>query len=432
MVAFSVLGLYFFILAQTRRRQWYLPLSGAIYGLATLCKLFGVLSFGGCLLFLGYQALAGRTSLRHSLKDLVWLTIPFLLISVGGILTFYPPDSAYYGSVIGQHWQAGRDRDLIYRLTNVLNGLFQFFRDNLTFLLALPLLPRLAGSHRPGESILAWQIPTGLAFFILSRPMWSRYWLYLVPIFCLILAFLADRVLQWTETVWKDRKRLTILVGILLIGLGLAQSTPSIVRNARLYEESTRALADYIAEHTDPDDVVLSDYATLNFYARRPSVYQAPIIANAQIQAGFITGADLIAEIEADEVEMVVLHVPGGSNPPSHLIYLYDFDRFYAYLNQHFHQMRTFNRSGQLFEIYQAHPEQSAEISTTRVIEASQRPKAFSGLIRTARAKARQSAGVDAARRTPRTPPSGHRSANCCYDCPTPSLLASEKPSETR
>jgi hypothetical protein len=354
MTALSVLGLCFFVFAQMREKRWYLPLSGAVYAAGTLCKLFGVLPLGGCLLFLIYQALAGRRPLRRSLEDAALVGIPFLLITVGGILAFYPPGSAFYTSVIGQHWQVGHQTGLIQRAEKGLIGLVHLLRENLVFIFVLPFLATLGLRRRPGEGILAWQMPTGLAFFVLSRPIWPRYWLYLVPLFCLILGSIADELLRWMESRWSSRAAiLPILVGILLLGLGVAQSTPIILRNARLYEDRTRALAAYIADHTAPDELVLSDYAGLNFHARRPSVYQASIIATGRIKGGFVTSAGLIREIEANDVALVALHVPGGISPPTHLIHLQDFEGFYSYLNRDFCLIDTFDRAGQLFEIYQ-------------------------------------------------------------------------------
>jgi hypothetical protein len=371
MLAFSVLGLYLFVLAQTRSfhvpldklpstvldagqpRRLYLLLAGVIYGLGALCKLFGLLPLGGCLLFVAYQAVAGRASVAQALEDAGLLLVPFLLVSVGGLLVFYPPGSAYYDQVLGQHLRLGSGMGFLYRIEKGLVYAALFLGHNLAFLFAVPLLRRFGVSRRSGERVLACQVPSGLAYFALSRPVYERYWLYLVPVFALMLGYLVDRALAW---IGSERRLRVILAGVFLVGLGIAQSVPIILRQAGRYEEDTLALADYIAAHTAPGGHVLSDYASLNFHARRPSVYQASIIAWGRITGGFVTGADLIAEIEQRDVKMVLLHVPGGDRSPSHLIHLRDFDAFYAYLNQRFCRMGTFNRAGQLFEIYQMCP----------------------------------------------------------------------------
>jgi len=354
MLAFSVLGLYLFVLAQTRARRWCLSLAGITYATATLCKLFGVLPLGGCLLFLIYRAIVRRCSFSRLLEDLALLLVPFLLTSIGGILAFYPPGSAYYGTVLGQHWQLGSQEGLIHRPMKGLVWMAFFLVQNAAYLFAIPLLHRLAVSRKPGEGILAWQAPSGLAYFALSRPLYVRYWLYLVPIFSLILGYLIDLSLKWIRSRGRSRARFLIpLIGVFLVMLATAQSVPTILRHARRRENDTLALA-HIAAHSEPDEVVLTDYAGLNFYARRRSIPQASIIAGGRISGGFITAVDLISEMEARDVRMVLLHVSGGNPQPHHLINLHDFDRFYAYLNEHFCLTGTFNRAGQIFEIYRS------------------------------------------------------------------------------
>lgn len=354
MLAFSVMGVYLFVLAQMRLQRRFLVLSGLAYGIAVLCKLFGILPLGGCVLFLGFQWLAGRISFHRLLMDGGALLVPFVLLSVGGMLAFYPPGSVYYHAVLGQHWQLGQQMGLLYRLQKGLVFLAAFLVQNAAFLFALPLLHRLIGSRRPGESVLAWQVPTGLAYLALSRPLYERYWLYLVPVLSLVVGHLIDRLLGWIRSRVGERgKAVVFLSGVFLAALAVAQSIPGILQQARRQEDGTLALAAFIAARTEPEDVVLSDYATLNFHARRPSIPQASVIAGGRIEGGFITGAMLIEEMRVRDVDMVVLHVSGGSPAPHHLVNLRDYEEFYAYLNQHFCLVTTFDRAGQILEIYQ-------------------------------------------------------------------------------
>ena len=353
MLAFSVLGLYFFILARTRSKARYLIFASVAYALATLSKLFGLVPLGGCLLFLAYQCLAGRDSFRRSLRDAALLLVPFCLISAGAVLAVYPPGSAYYSEVLRQHWELGSEMGLAYRLAKGLAGFAAFFYHNFAFILVIPLFHRLAFGHRPGDAILAWQIPTGFVYLLLSRPIYERYWLYLIPSLALLLGSLVDRVLKWVNDRVKVRG-VVALVAVFAVALGTVQSMPAISQLATRQEEGTQALVTYIVDHTAPDDLVLTDYASLNFHARRRSVPQASVIAMGRITGGYITGEMLIKEIEQRDVKMVVLHVPGGTIPPQHLVFLHDYDHFYDYLNRRFCLVDTLDRAGQIFEIYQA------------------------------------------------------------------------------
>jgi hypothetical protein len=142
-------------------------------------------------------------------------------------------------------------------------------------------------------------------------------------------------------------------LAVFAVALGTVRSVPAIFQSATRQEEGTRALVAYIVDHTAPDDLVLTDYASLNFHARRRSVPQASVIAMGRITGGYVTGEMLIKEIEHRDVKMVALHVPGGTIPPQHLIFLHDYDHFYDYLNRRFCLVDTFDRAGQIFEIYQ-------------------------------------------------------------------------------
>lgn len=352
MLAFSVLGLYLFVVAQ-RKGAWYLPLCGVAYAAATLCKLFAVLPLAGSLLYLVYRLITRQATLRRSMRDGTLVLVPFLLLTIGSIWAFYPPGSAYYGSVLGQHWKLGSELGLLGRFWKGLAVLALFFVQNLAFLFSVSLLHRRAFNHSAGVAILTCQLPTGLAYLVLSRPLYDRYWLYLVPVFSLLLGSLIDRVLGWIGRHARKRRLLVNVSMVVMLGLCVAQSFSVILGQATRHEEDTLALASYIADHTSADDLVLSDYATLNFHARRPSVPQASVIARGRIVGGFITGEMLIGEIEARDVKMVVLHVPGGTRAPQHLVHLHDYEAFYAYLNERFCLVDTFDRAGQIFDIYQ-------------------------------------------------------------------------------
>jgi hypothetical protein len=117
-------------------------------------------------------------------------------------------------------------------------------------------------------------------------------------------------------------------------------------------EADTVRLAEYIAANTEPDDKVLSDYAGLNFFAERDSIYEGSIIAGGRIAGQIITGELLIRRIEEDDVQMVLIHVEGGYPPPHQLIQLVDYEQFRAYINDQFVLSTTFDRAGQQIEVY--------------------------------------------------------------------------------
>jgi hypothetical protein len=117
-------------------------------------------------------------------------------------------------------------------------------------------------------------------------------------------------------------------------------------------ETDTLELAGYIASITQPGDIVLGDYAGINYFADRDSIYEASIVARAQIEGQVITGQMLIDRMEEKQVEVVFIHTGGGSIDP-HLIALVDFEQFSDYIDENFVFVRTFKRVEQNIDIFQ-------------------------------------------------------------------------------
>ena len=141
---------------------------------------------------------------------------------------------------------------------------------------------------------------------------------------------------------------------ILAANIFLTRPHPHIMLTLR--ENDTMQLAEYVAARTTPDELVLSDYGGINFFTNRFSIYEASIIAGAQIDAGVVTGELLIDRIQREPVKMVLLHVDGGVPPPHHLVNLVDYEAFRLYLQEHFTLDSTYNRAGQEIEVYIRNP----------------------------------------------------------------------------
>jgi hypothetical protein len=146
-------------------------------------------------------------------------------------------------------------------------------------------------------------------------------------------------------------KAVPVVVGVFLL-FAVMITQPAVPNMLVRQETDTVELAEYIASLTEPGDIVLGDYAGINFFADRDSVYEASIIARAQIDGQVITGEMLIERIEENQVEVVFIHTGGGSIDP-HLTALVDFERFSEYINEHFDYVRTFKRVEQDIDIYQ-------------------------------------------------------------------------------
>jgi hypothetical protein len=142
-----------------------------------------------------------------------------------------------------------------------------------------------------------------------------------------------------------------VAAGVLLV-FAVVITQPAVPTMLVRQETDTIEIAEYVASITQPDDIILGDYAGINFFAERDSVYEASIIARAQIDGQVITGEMLINRIEQNQVKVVFIHAGGGSIDP-HLTALVDFDQFIKYIDEHFEFVRTYKRVEQNIDIYQ-------------------------------------------------------------------------------
>ena len=339
-------GLCLFVWADgwSRRRRWGLAGAGFLFGLGMLTKLFSLMALGGCVAFLGYRALRGdhQASWREALLDALALLIPFGLVVGLVIGGFYWATPQVYIAVLGHQLMQGRGLSRWAIFEKGLQFYWAYFTRYAPLLVfALPAAAQSLWRERGRRGIFAWYLPTALIFLFLSRELWPRHLLYLVPSLCVLFAHALEPMLAW-----RGRGFLLIaVVGAVLIPWGLQDDWL-----ARQWENGTWRLADYIAGHTAPDDYVLADYSGLNFYARRKSTYSGASLSAGATRSGQITGQRLIEEIEANDVKMVIL----DTSEFAHHQYLRDRRRFLDYLETHFRFQGTFRRYWSIYSIYLA------------------------------------------------------------------------------
>jgi len=190
-------------------------------------------------------------------------------------------------------------------------------------------------------ALFSWQLPTALAFLVLSRELFPRLLLYLVPSLSVLFAATLEPVRRLPRS------------SLLLLSIICAVLVPWITTDAQILlrsEQDTMAVSRYIQTLIPADTRVLSDYQELNFYARRPSTYLGAEISHVVVASGQITGADLIWEIEAMDVRMVIVDV--SPQTAHHMVGLLDYENFRVYLQNHFTLLDVLPREGQQLEVY--------------------------------------------------------------------------------
>ena len=340
-VFFSTLGLYLFTRGQTKGDTASFIGAGLVFAVASLYKLLAVLVMAGCALLLGVTWLRERESRRRIACRALALLLPYVVLFGLVTLGFMLSVPRFYESVVAVNLAPGQELTWLQVALKGLAFLATYFLTSAPFLLlVLPAAWRGWSGGRE-TALLSWQLPTALAFLLLSRELFPRLLLYLVP----SLSILFAAALEPVRLLPRRSLLLLAIVGAVLI--------PWIVSDAQMLlcsEQDTMAVSRYIQARVPPGDKVLSDYQELNFYARRPSTYSGAEISQVVAAGGQITGADLIAEIKAADVNMVIVDV--SPQTAYHMVNLRDYEGFRAYLQEHFVLLNVLSREEQQLEVY--------------------------------------------------------------------------------
>ncbi|MCB9008385.1 MAG: glycosyltransferase family 39 protein, partial [Ardenticatenaceae bacterium] len=356
MFAWEVGGLAAVLTAVHHKKRWLWSVAGACIGLATLWKLFGIFPVVGLVFFFSYWLIKEKETWREIIICGLYFSLPFLLVAAGGSAILYGRLGFYYGEAFTYHLEANQNSGLLIQSLIVGGGYLLFLVSNAIFIFILPLRflnRRLQREHGWATAVLLTQLLSPILFLAITRPIHLRYYLFLLPTLAILLAVELQLLLKKMETDAPQAKRFAPLLLALVIATGWVITQPQIANLLRRQEGDTLSLARLVAERTAPDDVVVSDYAGINFFAKRPSIYEATIIAGAQIASGSVTGTLLIERIEETDAQMVLVHVAGGEPTPHQLVNLVDYPQFRAYLESRFQLTTIFERAGQQIEVFE-------------------------------------------------------------------------------
>jgi 4-amino-4-deoxy-L-arabinose transferase-like glycosyltransferase len=348
----------------------YLALAGAAFGLATLAKLFGPLPLGACLAWLVVDAWQRRRPVRPLAGDMVATLLPAVVVVAAGLGAFALVTPGVLDDVVGHHLRQGAGLSPWQVVTKGIAFYTQFLRyDNNALLAAVAIAVALTARGRRDRRVLllAWQIPTALAFLAISRALFVRHLVYLVPALGTLLAvgagWLADGAgdggsgtdgagfvrpgLRRTPWRW--------LTGALVAGL----LVPWLINDwhqAWEWETGTRRAGDFISLVTPPDDLVLSDYSELNFYARRPTTYAGASLSEGAVAGGQTSWASpesahrLRDELGGRLPRLLVLDT---ATEFAHLGFLPDRDAFLAWVAERYGPPAGYlQRHHQVFAVY--------------------------------------------------------------------------------
>jgi len=341
MLSLSTGALYVYVIALRRSRWNWIWLSSLLFGLSTLYKLFGILLLGGCLLAVAVEVVRGRLPWRTALGMGVRLVAPALAVVALVMAIFVLRFPEFYGAVFGHQLRQGQELGWGVRVARKA-ALFIGYLGLYAPLLIFSILgSNWARKQRhPLLRMLAIQLVTPLSFLFLSRDPSPRHLMYLLPVLSLLFVAALQRLASQPLQSFYWAISAAVLISWLFPDIFAALSR----------DLDTPRVAEYIQAHTAPSDVVLSDYAGLNFFSRRPSTYYGASLSRGATSSGQVTGADLIAEIETMDVKMVLVDV--SPKTAHQMVSLRDYEDFRAYLQQHFSLLIVLPRGEERLEVY--------------------------------------------------------------------------------
>jgi len=343
MLAIIALALAALLVNAVSRKRRCLVLSGFFFGVAALAKVVAFMPFLGALAWIGLRG-CRRLTLREVVLDLVALTgAAGIVVGLGyGLLELTAPGAL--ASIIAS--PGAYSSGLASRLMNGLLGWTALIIQNWLLFLALPMPFLLSRSSEEDVSQL-WtcQVLGSAPFLLLSSPAYPRYLVYIVP--SMIMVFLIG--MKRFGLRFPDISKPSIL--LLAFVFPVVAAWPGRAYLLR-QETATRELAAWVREHTDPSDVVVADYAELSFHSGRQSIPCQSVISHNWSLTGLVTGKRIVQSMQEMEAKVFLLHVEGGSVSPQHLYYLQDYELLIGYLEREFTLVRTWDRAGQLIEIW--------------------------------------------------------------------------------
>lgn len=356
MLAWELVGLAAVLTAVHQKKNWLWAVAGGCFGTAVLWKLFGVFPVVGLIIFFAYWLGKERQRWPQIVRTGLFFAIPFLLVAGGGSLLLYSQLGFYYREAFIYHLQANQTNGIGHQMLIVAGGYLLFLVSNAIFFFILPL--RYLNRRQPkgnglATAVLATQLLTPLIFLLITRPIHLRYYLFLLPTLAVLFAIEAAKMGRTVLQQAPKARPLTPLFILLIVAAGWLMTQPGIPDLLQRQETGTLELAAWVAEQTAPTDVVVSDYAGINYFAKRPSIYEASIIAGAQIDSGAITGALLAERIEEANAKLVLVHVAGGEPTPHQMVNLADYAQFREFLESHFRLVMIFDRAGQQIEVFE-------------------------------------------------------------------------------
>ena len=322
-------------------------LASVFFGLAFLAKLFGVLPWAGTVAYVIAGAMTGARERSRLLGDLIALGLPGVLVVAGvmGGFVMISPDTT--NDVLFHHLRQGAALSHWEVFKKGLGYYWDALNWHAPLVALMPAgllaIRRLAPRH---GWVVAWQLPTVLVFLVLSRQLWARHLVYLLPSISLIFG----AAIAWAIRQPTSDRRVTFLF---VAGMVAAIALPQVLDDSDEYareEIGTARLGQMVAAVVPPEAEIVADYPGIAYYGGRTTTKTAAGLSEGAAESGQITGAKLLEEMAAADVHMVLLD---NISQNGQLKDMTDYDAFQANVDAHYRLLGKFYRWYQQLSVYE-------------------------------------------------------------------------------
>ena len=331
MLAAMITGLFLLAAGQNAKQQTiFYILAGIFFAIAVLFKPFALIIFV-VTAFYGYRQ-----------KSRLYFPASFLLIIGLSTCWLYLDTPSMFSQYFGQHFSSHFTHSWQDNLTAKSDFLGNMIKTEwfLWFTGIGGILLWNKGRPVPsGNSLMLLTcLGTAIFFLFLKREVYPRHLFYLAPIFCLLTAKFAFAF---------DHKGLRSMLPLGIIIVFTALNSPPL-ELLLLSEDESACLAEVVASRTKPDELVLTDYAYINFNTQRRGLRISSYIDEGAITSGKLTSQAVIKNIMKEQPALILIHVAGMYRlpygrmifylTPSHLAKLPDFENFIQTLDNIYHK----------------------------------------------------------------------------------------------
>lgn len=366
MLLFQAAGVFVFARAALPRPEAHDPphrlglaVSGALFGIATLTKLFGPLPLVGLIAWLLFDGRGRGRPLGAMAADAAAAIGACGAVVAVGMGAFLLGGCDVLMATVGHHEMQNAGAAPLDVLRGGLRMFGLYARDAGRAVPAAAAIAIALVAWRDGDRramLFGWQLPTAVALLVLSRDRFPRHLFYLAPAIATLFGLAIIRLGGLGRATGGGRAggggtavALATALAVAVLGTWWLFDRDYLWSRS---EDGTHRAADFIALTTAPDDIVLSDYSELNFYARRPTTYSAASLSSGAARSGQISWSRIRAEFEALGREPALIVREIGS-PYSHLAQLHPDDAaaMEAWLEANTVRAGTLRRDAQVFEV---------------------------------------------------------------------------------